>query len=137
MSKKFRLYPDHKTLYFEVEIYDTRKRMLDATKKESIIKVPSDTIAFTDCVDIVLLEKNRKPKTRKVGKLYFFKNGIDVDTVSHEMLHAVNGYFSRLGFLSLDLTTGQASNFEECFAYCLGRMIKDFFGNRNLKELNN
>ena len=125
--KKFRLYPEHKTLFFEVGIYDSRKKMLAAIKRETVAKIPSDTMAYTDCVDVVEFERKNKRLTRKVGKMYFFKNGLDPDIISHEVLHAINGYFARQGFLSLELTTGLASDLEEVFACCLGRVVGDFF----------
>lgn len=120
-----RIYPEQKSLYFEVGIYPDRNKMRMAIKKEIVAEVPSDTQAYCSCSRT--LKPPHYKKSRKIGKVFFYKDQLGVNTVTHEMTHAANGFMAEKGFKSLTFTTGLADDLEERFCYLLGALVGDFY----------
>lgn len=116
----FRIYPERKTLFFTVAIFENQKKMLSAIKRENkgLAKIAyNDTIAFCACYR----------KGRSLGKIYFFLKATGVDTVTHEMLHALSGYMAARRIKTLEFTDDIAPDLEERCAYAIGEMVGDFF----------
>lgn len=116
----FRIYPEHKTLFYTVVIFESHKKMLSAIKRENkgLAKIVyNDTLAFCACYR----------SGRSLGKIYFFRKATGVDTVTHEMFHALSGYMAARKIKHMEFTDDEAPALEERCSYAIGGMVGDFF----------
>lgn len=119
---KFRLYPENRSLYFEVRIYPTKKQMQkDAGRKDfAAICQPFKQISC----------KNGKYKTLPIcGVIRFWQKDMGVGTISHELLHAVLDWGRRVKIINEEFLTNcndTNNDLEERLCHVYGEMVRQF-----------
>jgi hypothetical protein len=131
-EKVFKVYPENKSLYCEVHIFDTKEEMYafdNNTDKDYEAK-------FIGIDHWIVKGKKNNPSVRKTpfyGILVFFKDQCGGGVVSHEMTHATLAWARRKKF---DLTRladepddnpVHVSSAEEDFAWVLGNLVSQFY----------
>jgi hypothetical protein len=124
----FRVYPEHKSLYFEVRVYPTKGAMLRDVRGRHRSALANDTIGYCACYP----KSSRHTNKRRIGRIFLYRGALDHDTLAHEALHASLGYMCRRGIKSLEVTDSEAAPNEELLCRCLGGMVGDIC--RRLKK---
>lgn len=95
---KFRIYPEDKSLYFLIHIYDTKKDLQAKIKKFSQGKLDKRTRARVSPFDVVKVKANGVSRKQPIlGMVLFWKDDIGTNVITHEFFHATSTYARRVG----------------------------------------
>jgi hypothetical protein len=130
--KKFRVYVRYTSLYFLVQVWDTKKA-LEEYKLLQNMDDHEDCAAYVDSYDIYVVSRKKRGKpqtTRKMpqlGEINFYKGRLGTEVITHETIHAVSTYMRRRckRFSEMDKENDNYMKFEEEFAYIVGRFNSD------------
>lgn len=135
-AQTFRIHPFATKMYFNVKIFSTlgdlrayATRLLGAKKREN-----RDVLAMV--VGEMSFDENDAP-TPLLGEIILCKKKLDIDTVTHELAHAMFRLIERRGWgdkiLVRATPESAATEFEERACYAIGRMAGQF--QRKIKGL--
>lgn len=133
----FRVYPDGRWLYAEVNIWPTKKAMQDYKRCGRGYTAICTGMERINC---------RNGKSRKLGQfceINFYRNAIGSGVVAHEMGHAAFDYAARRKIPIEQIQQGNlkdwdslwdgkpkrpiaAAGYEERLVYALGEMVRQF-----------
>lgn len=133
----FRLYPEGRFLYCEVNIWPTKKAM------HQHLPLTGNTVASCGGRTSYIAEPKRKGRPQRLRKTGLFaeanfhRKQIGIEVVSHEMTHAAFAFADRRSLrldqvLDKQYTKGGRNNVmdldgpEERFCYALGQMCRQF-----------
>lgn len=129
--QKFRVYIRKSSLYYLVQIWDTKDKFLKYRKEQlKLFRNPEEELdceAYVDPYDVyrVGIKGRAERKLPILGEINFHKGRIGTEIITHETVHAITNYMRRRNkkFASLDKDDHMA--FEEEFAYAVGRFNSD------------
>lgn len=133
----FRVYPDGRHLYCQVNVWPTKKAMFE--------HLPLPRTAVASCggresYKVEPRQKEQRQRLRKTGlfaEANFYRRRIGIEVVSHEMTHAAFAFADRRK-LPLEETVDKVfrnkgrfkvmekDGPEERFCYALGQMVRQF-----------
>lgn len=131
----FRVYPEGRFLYADVNIWPTKKAM------QEHVKLPGRNYeASCGGREMYLVPPKGKGRTRKTGlfaEANFHDRAIGVEVVSHEFTHAAFAFADRRKLNLSDVvaktwsqegrkSTLDLNSHEERFCYALGTMVRQF-----------
>lgn len=132
---QFRVYPDGRFLYAEVNIWPNKKSMYESGS------IPKNYEARCGGRELYVIPPKGKGRTRKAGlfaELHFHKRSLGIEVVSHEFTHAAFCWAERRQLnlneaiqgkewkIGGDKETLDQDGVEERFCYVLGRMCNQF-----------
>lgn len=132
--KKFRVHVRYTTLYYLVRVWDNKKDFIDYRCEQDDKESDKDCEAYVDPYDVYKVGKKKKGKSQAVrklpilGEINFHKDRLGSEVISHESVHAIIHYMRRRNksFSALDENkSGKYMEFEEDFAYTVGRFNRD------------
>lgn len=111
------IYPPHSRLKVECRVYDTRRAMLAAIRKDDPSGIANDTYAFcaTD-----------KIPTGHLAVIYFCKPHIGHDHIVHELVHAGLALLARRKVKEIPVILKSNAAAEEQLAQIVGGLVSAF-----------
>lgn len=88
--KRFRLYPERRSLYFVVNIWSTRQHMRDAVADLEVEAMCSSEFIIRVYPD------GRERLMPHLGRIDFHAGALEPEVVAHELLHAVFRWAERI-----------------------------------------
>jgi len=130
----FRIYPEGRFLYAEVNIWPTKKAMYE---HKPLSRDHEASCTGSTLYRVAKKRRGKRQRIRKAGlfaELNFYRRYLGVGVVSHEVTHAAFSWADRvrlpLSEISDDLPGSQTSGVlprdgaEERFCYALGEMMR-------------
>lgn len=140
--RQFKLFPEQgQPLYFEVRIYETRRRMLRALRRnDDFVGRRGDwsgSLAVCRSFETLKLEGRRWRATPRIGVIFFMRRHLGAGLVSHEMAHAAVQWARDVGLSGRSVWAG-SGNMEDApnerFARVVGELNRQFWCARQTRH---